>query len=64
MRAAAALVLLALAACSSEPDFDERFEKAETETRQLAEEIDSELAKAGAAKADLDGDAGAGGEDR
>ncbi len=64
MRAAAALVLLTLAACSSEPDFDERFERAETETRQLAKEIDSDLAKAEAAKAHADGDATANEEER
>ena len=58
MRRVLPLSLLALAACSSEPDFDERFEKAETETRQLAEEIDSELAQAEAAKAPADADVG------
>ncbi|ARU15983.1 hypothetical protein [Croceicoccus marinus] len=50
MRRIAALALLMLAACNSEPDFDERFEKAEAETRQLATEIDAELAKAEAGK--------------
>ena len=50
MRRIAALALLILAACNSEPDFDERFEKAEAETRQLATEIDAELAKAEAGK--------------
>ncbi|WP_230293140.1 hypothetical protein [Croceicoccus sp. Ery5] len=43
MRAAACIVLLALCACSAEPDFDERFEKADAETRQLAQEIDGQL---------------------
>ena len=50
MRRIAALALLTLAACSSEPDFDERFEKAEAETRQLATEIDAELARKEAGK--------------
>lgn len=54
MRVAAALVLLALAACSSEPDFDERFEKVETETQRLAQEIDTELAKSAAGTAQPD----------
>lgn len=56
MRRIVPLALLALAACSNEPDFDERFEKAETETRQLAEEIDSELATAKTARAPADAD--------
>ncbi|WP_230281571.1 hypothetical protein [Croceicoccus sp. Ery15] len=43
MRAAACIALLALCACSAEPDFDERFEKADAETRQLAQEIDGQL---------------------
>jgi hypothetical protein len=43
MRAAACIALLALCACSAEPDFDERFEKADAETRQLAREIDGQL---------------------
>lgn len=43
MRAAACITLLALCACNAEPDFDERFEKADAETRQLAQEIDGQL---------------------
>ena len=54
MRVAAALVLLVLAACGSEPDFDERFEKAESETQRLSQEIDTELAKSAAGKAQPD----------
>ena len=41
----AALALLLLAACSSEPDFDERFSNAEEQIRSKAREIDAELHK-------------------
>jgi len=41
---------LALQSCSSEPDFDERFEQSESELREKAEAIDAELEKRGKAQ--------------
>ena len=38
-----ATMLLALGACSSEPDFDERYEQAEKQIHTKASEIDAEL---------------------
>ena len=43
MRRGPVIAFLALCACEQEPSFDERFEKADAETRQLAREIDAEL---------------------
>ncbi|NVD44550.1 hypothetical protein [Qipengyuania atrilutea] len=39
-------LLLALAGCKSEPDFDERYEKAQKEIEQTAREIERDLEKA------------------
>ena len=53
MRAAVlpfALVCVLVAGCKREPSFDERFEKADAETRKLQKEIDRELTKAEPAK--------------
>ena len=41
-------LLLLLAACSQEPDFDERYKATETELRQRAAEMDAELQAGGA----------------
>ncbi|MAF28709.1 MAG: hypothetical protein CL820_00395 [Croceicoccus sp.] len=41
-----ALFCLMAGACQSEPSFDERFEKADAEAKQLQQEIDRELAVA------------------
>lgn len=51
-RAALALpVLLAtIAACQEEPSFDERYEAAQVKIRETAQGIDSDLAKAAAAR--------------
>ena len=46
MRSAMILAAIALSACQSEPSFDERFEKADAEAKQLQQEIDRELAVA------------------
>ncbi len=46
MRACALLFLLALAACNSEPSFDERYETAEQEIRQKAAELNEDLSEA------------------
>lgn len=45
-----ATVCLLIAGCEREPSFDERFEKADAETRQLQKEIDRELTNAEAGK--------------
>ena len=47
----AALVLLLLGGCESEPDFDERYAKAEEQIRTKAREIDAQLQE-GAADGD------------
>ena len=41
-----ALACLMASACQNEPSFDERFEKAGAEAKQLQQEIDRELAAA------------------
>ena len=43
MELAAASLVLTCAACSSEPDFDERYEEAETQIRSKSSEIEAEL---------------------
>lgn len=40
------LACLMAGACQDEPSFDERFEKADAEAKQLQQEIDRELAAA------------------
>lgn len=45
MRKAFACVIALLAACDSEPDFDERYERTEREIRVKAAEIDAGLEK-------------------
>lgn len=45
MRGAVVLLPLILWACDSEPSFDERYDKAQTQIRDQAKEIDAELAK-------------------
>ena len=47
MRVPVLCLLLSLAACSSEPDFDERYEQAEQKIRDKAAELDAELAEKG-----------------
>ena len=49
MRVGVAVLCLALAACSSEPTFDERYEAAEERITEKANEIDAELEKREAA---------------
>ena len=46
MRALACLVLIALSGCSSEPDFDERFEETQADIEARAKALDQELKKA------------------
>ena len=43
MRFAASALVLALCACRSEPDFDERYEAAQDTIEAKAESIDAEL---------------------
>ena len=43
MRIAASALVLALCACRSEPDFDERYEAAQDTIEAKAESIDAEL---------------------
>ena len=43
MRRAFAIALLLLAACRSEPSFDERYERAEEEINAKAAELDEDL---------------------
>ena len=43
MRVGVAVLCLALAACSSEPTFDERYEAAEERITEKANELDAEL---------------------
>ena len=52
MRVGVAVLCLALAACSSEPTFDERYEAAEERITEKANEIDAELEKREAAAED------------
>ena len=49
MRVGVAVLCLALAACSSEPTFDERYEAAEERITEKANELDAELEKREAA---------------
>lgn len=49
MRRAAFLLLLLLAACKEEPDFDTRYDKAAKEIEARAKAMDAEIAKANAA---------------
>jgi outer membrane murein-binding lipoprotein Lpp len=51
MRAPAILAPLLLAGCQSEPDFDERYERANQEIRAKAEALERELEQRGKDKA-------------
>lgn len=62
MRTLALVALVFVTACHREPDFDERYEKAESEIRAKAESIDKDLeqrAKQDGASSATAGDQGA-----
>lgn len=46
MRLAVIPILLTLCACSAEPDFDSRYDKAEKEIEARAKAMDADIAKA------------------
>lgn len=53
----AALLPIFLTACQSEPDFDERYDKAAAEIADRAKAIDADIAEAEAARGQAEGKA-------
>ncbi len=61
MRGGCVIVLLLLAGCSREPDFDQRYDKAQQDLQAKAAKIDQELAERKAAASQTSPDAAASG---